>query len=75
MDLGELEQQIRAVSTDPVVQGLADQLAAWKDSPATSSEIAVAIERYIGNIWIGSSQDHERVYALWSAFQKRNGWA
>jgi len=75
MDIGELAKQVRAASTDPVVQGLADYLAALKDSPATANEIAVAVERYISNIWIGSSQDHERVYALWSAFKKRNGWA
>jgi hypothetical protein len=74
MDIGELEQQIRAVSTDPAVQGLANQLAAWKDKPVSASEL-VAIERYIGNIWIRSSQDHERVYALWSAFKERSGGA
>ena len=75
MDLGELEKQVRAVSSDPVVQGLADFLSTWKDSPATVNEISVAIERYIGNIWIASSQDHERVYALWSAFREHSGWA
>ncbi len=70
MNLDELEHKIRAVSTDQVVQGVADQLAAWKDSSATADDLAAALERYIGNVWIGSNHDHERVYALWSAFRQ-----
>ena len=27
------------------------------------------IERFIGNTWIASTQEHEAVYALWSAFR------
>ena len=70
MNLDELEQEIRAVSTDSVVQGVADQLAAWKAGSATADELAATLERYIGNVWIGTDQDHERVYALWSAFRR-----
>jgi hypothetical protein len=70
MNIDELEQQIRAVSADPAVHGVASQLTAWKDSSATADELAMAMERYIGNVWIGSDRDHDRVYALWSAFRK-----
>ena len=66
MNLDELEEKIRAVSADPVVHGVADQLTAWKDSSATADDVAMTMEHYIGNIWIGSNQDHDRVYALWS---------
>jgi hypothetical protein len=70
MNLDELVQEVRAVSTDLAVQGVADQLAAWKESSATADDLSVALERYIGNVWIGSIQDHDRVYALWSAFRQ-----
>ena len=70
MNIDELEQQIRAVSADPVVHGVANQLAAWKDSSATAEDLATTMERYIGNAWIGSDRDHDRVYALWSVFRK-----
>ena len=70
MNLDELEQKIRAISAGPAVHGVASQLTAWKDSSATADELAMAMERYIGNVWIGSDQDHDRIYALWSAFRK-----
>jgi len=70
MNLDELVKEIRAVSADPAVQGVADQLAAWKDSSATANELAEMLERYIGNVWIGTNEDHQRVYALWAAFRK-----
>ena len=70
MTLDELEQEIRAVSADPAVHGVANQLNAWKDSSDTADELSIAIERHIGNVWIGSDREHERVYALWSTFRQ-----
>jgi hypothetical protein len=68
MKLDDLVQEVRAVSADPAVQGVADQLADWKESSATADDLSLALERYIGNVWIASRRDHERVYALWSSF-------
>jgi hypothetical protein len=70
MNLDELAKKIQDLSSDKALPGLANQLVAWKDTSASVDDLAVAIERYIGNIWIDSNQDHERVYALWSAFRK-----
>ena len=72
MNLDDLIAEIRGTSADPVVQGIADQLAAWKTSSDTSDELAAGIERYIGQTWIASRQVHERVYALWSAFRRES---
>jgi hypothetical protein len=72
MNLDELEEKIRAISSDPEIRGVANQLTAWKDNLATVHDLALAMERYIGNIWISSSQDHDRVYALWSAFRQES---
>lgn len=70
MNLDELVQEIRDVSTDSAVQGVADQLAAWKDSSATADDLTAIFEQYIGNVWIESEQDHDHVYALWSSFRQ-----
>ncbi|MDP1699213.1 MAG: hypothetical protein Q8L45_15725 [Xanthomonadaceae bacterium] len=70
MNLDELGQKIRAVSDDPVVQGVANQLRDWKASSDTAHQLSVAMERYIGNVWIGSDSDHAQVYSLWSEFKK-----
>ena len=70
MNLDDLTQEVRAISTDPAVQGFADQLAAWKGSSATAEGLAVALDRYIGNALVGSTQDHERLFALWSEFRR-----
>lgn len=70
MNLDELENKIRAVSADPAVRGMADLLNAWKDDSTTVDDLAIAMERYIGNVWISTNQDHDRVYALWSVFRQ-----
>ena len=70
MVLDELTQEVRAISSDPAVQGFADQLVAWKGSSVTAQELAIALERYIGNVWISSTQDHERLFAVWSEFRR-----
>lgn len=70
MNLDDLVAKIHNISADPAVQGVADQLAAWKESSDTADELAVAIERHIGHVWIASVQDHERLYALWLAFRR-----
>ena len=72
MNFDDLIAEIRSISADTAVQGVADQLAAWKESSDTADELAVAMERYIGHVWIASTQDHERLYALWSAFRRNS---
>ena len=70
MNLDELTQEIRSVSANPAVQNVANQLAAWKESTDTTDDLSVSFERYLGNIWLDSSQDHERIYTLWAAFRR-----
>jgi len=69
MNLDELARQIGEVSSEPVVQRLAELLLDWKSDRSTAEELRDIIERYLGNSWIQRDEDHARVYALWSAFR------
>ena len=71
MNLDALEAEIRAISRDPVVQGAANLLVAWKESDATAEELASTIERYFGGMWVKSAQSHERAYSIWSTFRRQ----
>jgi len=70
MNLDALEAEIRAISRDPLVQGAADLLVAWKESNATAGDLSNSLERYFGGVWINSAQDHERAYSIWSIFRR-----
>jgi hypothetical protein len=69
MVLGELAPALRKVSSDPVVLGLIDLLEEWPENSSTAEDLRQSVERYIGNTWIASTQEHETVYSLWSAFR------
>ena len=69
MTLDELAKAIRAVSTEPVVKGLARLLLDWKSDDSTADELRDRVERYLGNTWVEKEEDHSRIYGLWSAFR------
>lgn len=69
MNLDELAQNIRAISSECVVQKLADILIEWKSNPETAEELRSKIERYIGNIWVKKDEDHSKIYKLWENFR------
>lgn len=70
MDLDELAQRISAASHDPVVQRLVTILREWKHDETTVVELRESVERYLGNSWIESTNEHEDVYAQWSKFRE-----
>lgn len=69
MDLDALASAIRQTSSDPVALKLSDLLVNWKDDKSTATELERVFERYIGNTWIASAAEHERIYSLWSQFR------
>lgn len=69
MDLDALASAIRQTSSDPVALKLSDLLANWKDDKSTTTELERDVERYIGNTWIASTAEHEKIYSLWSQFR------
>ncbi len=67
--LGELAQQVSQTSSDPVVQGLAKLLRDWQSDDSSVEKLRDSVERYVGNSWIESNEEHERIYSLWSKFR------
>ena len=69
MTLGELIPALREASSDPLVRGLIALLEEWQTSAATADELHHSVERYIGNSWLASEEEHKSIYSLWSAFK------
>ena len=69
MILGELIPALREASSDPVVIRLIKLLEDWRADTSTTEDLRQSVERYIGNSWIASDQDHKKVYSLWAAFR------
>jgi hypothetical protein len=69
MTLGELIPALHKASSDRVVRGLIELLEQWRTSANTADELYQSVERYIGNSWIASDEEHKTVYSLWSAFR------
>ena len=69
MDIDTLASAIRQTSSDAVALNLSDLLVGWKDDKLNAAELESVVERYIGNTWIGSTIEHEKIYRLWSQFR------
>ena len=69
MTLCELIPALRKASSDQVVAQLAQLIEDWRLDTGTTEDLRQSVERFIGNTWIASTQEHEAVYALWSAFR------
>jgi len=69
MNLDELAEAIRNVSSEEVVQKLSRLMVEWKNNVETAEDLKERIERYIGNTWIESHEDHKKVYELWTSFR------
>ena len=69
MNLDELAEAIRNVSSERVVQELATLLIEWKSNDKTAEELGNTIERYFGHAWIERNEDHKNLYNMWSAFK------
>lgn len=67
--LDELASSIKAASSDPVAVKLADLLSQWKDDDSNVEDLESWVERYIGNTWIASEEEHKSIYRLWSEFK------
>ncbi|MDH5429989.1 MAG: hypothetical protein OEZ57_03130 [Nitrospirota bacterium] len=64
MNLDELAEAIRKVSSEEVVQKLFRSMVEWKVNDETAEVLKERIERYIRNTWLESNEDHKKVYQL-----------
>jgi len=69
MNLDELTEAIRNVSSERVVQALANLLIEWKSNDETAEELKHTLERYFGHTWIKRNEDHKNLYNMWSEFK------
>jgi hypothetical protein len=60
---------IRQTSSDQVAFKLAALLSTWKDDERDVKELETTVERFIGNTWIYSKTEHDKIYSLWSQFR------
>jgi hypothetical protein len=69
MNLDELVSAIKQTSSDSVALKLATLLSSWKDDERDANELETTVERFIGNTWIDSKTEHEKIYSLWFQFR------
>jgi len=69
MNIDDLTNKIRKVSSEKNVQKLADLIQNWKTDEKNAYELRDIVERYIGNTWIDKNADFEKVYGMWSNFK------
>ena len=62
---------IRKASNDPVAVKLVKLFEEWKSDDSTVTDLERNIEKYIGNTWLASEQEHIDIYLLWSKFKEK----
>lgn len=71
MNLDELLEEIRKVSSEKIVQDLSILLVEWKGGDETAEDLVNKIEKYLGNTWINKNKDYEKIYQMWAAFKEQ----
>ena len=69
MNIDDLTNKIRKVSSEKNVQKLVDLIQNWKTDEKNAFELSETVERYIGNAWIDKKADFDKVYGMWSDFK------
>ena len=69
MNIDELINNIRKVSSEKNVQKLADFIQNWKTDEKNIIDLRENVERYLGNAWIDPKADFEKIYGMWSDFR------
>lgn len=69
MNIDELTNKIRKISSEKIVQDLAELIQHWKTDEKNVIELKENIERYFGNAWIDKKSDFEKAYGMWSDFR------
>ncbi|AUC79942.1 hypothetical protein CW736_11465 [Nonlabens sp. MB-3u-79] len=69
MNIDELTNRIRKVSSEKNVQNLAELIQQWKTNDKNAIELKKNIERYFENELIDKKSDFEKVYGMWTDFR------
>jgi hypothetical protein len=69
MNLDVLAQSFRSVSNEKLLMDLAKYVGAWKSDDQDVNDLDTMVERFFGNMWLPSEEDHSKTYSLWRAFK------
>lgn len=69
MTLDELAKEIRGVSDEKLIQDLARYIEKWKSDDRNVEALETMVERFFGNVWIPSEEDHSKAYHIWASFR------
>jgi hypothetical protein len=70
MTLDGLAQALRSVSDEKLLAELAQYIGAWKADDRDLIELETMVERFFGNTWLPSEEDHSKAYNVWKAFRE-----
>jgi hypothetical protein len=69
MTLDELAKAIAGVFPEKLLQDLARYIEEWKSDDRNVEALETMVERFFGNVWIPSEEDHLRAYRTWASFR------
>jgi len=69
MNLDELVQSIEGVSDEKALEEFAWHIEAWKKDDRDVTELETMIERFFGDTWLFSEEDHSKAREFWVAFR------
>ncbi|MCM4174318.1 hypothetical protein DHD32_22930 [Arenibacter sp. TNZ] len=69
MNIDELTNKIRKVSSKKNVQDLAELIQLWKTDETNAIELKENVELYLENAWNDKNEDFVKVYGMWSDFR------
>ena len=70
MNLDEFIANLKLDSTDAAVSKLATLLCEWKLDSSDVNQLCSFVERYFGNCWIGSTEQHDNLHRQWLDFKR-----
>lgn len=74
MNLDELVQGFRSISDKRVLEDLARYVEAWKTDNRNANDLETMVERFFGNVWLSSDENHSKAYGLWESFRNEAIW-
>lgn len=70
MNIDELIQAIRSISTEERLLDLAQYIEEWKNDDRNVHELEAMIEKFFGNSWLSTQEVHSKAYNLWNTFRE-----
>src|SRR3569623_1940256 len=68
MNLDELAKDLKGISGKKLLENLAQYIVDWKSDDRDVKELEIMVERFFGNIWLQSEEDHSKAYRTWESF-------